>query len=53
MQIVWFFDRPTIGYCPKCEKVAIYKDGLKCPKCKTTELSIFEWDGESKHPEGD
>ena len=50
-QIVWFFDEPTIGYCPSCEVAAIYKDGLVCPKCRTRELSLFVWDKESKHPE--
>ena len=50
-QIVWFFDKPTIGYCPRCEVVAIYRDGLVCPKCGTHEVSLFEWDGDSKHPE--
>lgn len=52
-QIVWFFEKPTIGYCPKCETTAIYMmgEGPVCPKCGTTKLSIFEWDGESRHPE--
>ena len=50
-QIVYYFDGPTIGFCPDCERTAIYRDGLVCPKCRTRELSIFVWDKESKHPE--
>ncbi|GAH38975.1 unnamed protein product [marine sediment metagenome] len=50
-QIIYYFDSiPTIGFCPKCEVTAIYMDGLVCPKCRNRELSIFIWDGESKHP---
>jgi len=53
-QIVWYFDQiPTIGFCKECDEVAIYHDGLICPKCRTKELSIFVWDKESPHPEGE
>jgi len=52
MQIVWFFEKPTIGYCPKCDEIAEYHTGrLKCPECGTQELSLFEWDENSKYPE--
>ncbi len=52
-QIVWYFDQqPTIGFCKECDEVAIYHDGLICPKCRTKDLSIFVWDKESPHPEG-
>lgn len=52
-QIVYYFDQiPTIGFCKECDEVAIYHDGLICPKCRTKELSIFVWDKESPHPEG-
>ena len=51
--MVWFFDKPTIGYCPKCDKIATWSrgEGLHCPKCKTTDVSIFEWDENSPYPE--
>jgi len=51
--MVYFFEKPTIGYCKKCEKIATWNDvkGLHCPKCKSKDLSIFEWDGESEYPE--
>lgn len=48
---IYFFEKPTIGYCRKCEVTAIYKGKLICPVCKTTKLSIFEWDGNSLYPE--
>lgn len=52
-QKVWYFDKPTIGYCPKCNEIATYSSarGLHCPKCKTKNISYFEWDGESPYPE--
>ena len=48
---IYYFEKPTIGYCRKCEKIATYQDKLQCPKCKTTNLSIFEWNEESAYPE--
>ena len=50
---VWFFDQPTIGFCPEHNCAAEYSahEGLRCPVCRTTELSIFVWDKESKYPE--
>lgn len=53
MQKVWYFDKkPTIGYCTDCEETAIWTEGLglHCPKCRTTDVSVFEWDGVSKAP---
>jgi len=50
---VYYFDEPTIGYCPECYEAAIYTDKLRCPKDAKHELSIFTWDGNSKHPEED
>ncbi|GAG73929.1 unnamed protein product [marine sediment metagenome] len=53
MQKVWFFEKPTIGYCPDCDELAVWDSerGLHCPKCKSTEVSIFEWMGNGKYPE--
>jgi len=50
---IYYFDKPTIGYCPNCDELAIYIEnkGLICPKCKTRDLSIFEWDESSRNPE--
>jgi len=50
---VYFFDKPVIGYCPECDEIAVYhpEKGLICPRCGTTNLSIFVWDGESRYPE--
>jgi len=48
---VYFFEKPTIGYCPECDIIATYRDGLICPKCRTKELSLFTWDEDSKYPE--
>jgi Zn finger protein HypA/HybF involved in hydrogenase expression len=50
---VYFFDKPTIGYCPECDEIAIYIEskGLICPKCKSKDLSLFVWDENSKYPE--
>ena len=55
MQIVYYFDEPTIGYCPDCDVIAAWNNvkGLFCPKCLTTELSEFTWNGNSRHPEED
>jgi hypothetical protein len=50
-QIVYFFDKPTIGYCRKCDEIAIYREGLECPTCRTSQLSIFTWNGEGPYPE--
>lgn len=50
-QIVWFFDQPTIGYCPDCKEIAIYHGGLVCPKCGKRNLAIFHWDPSSLDPE--
>ena len=50
---VYFFDKPTIGYCPECRELAYWHPvkGLHCPQCKTINLSIFEWDEVSRYPE--
>ena len=48
---VYFLEKPTIGYCKNCDKIAVYTDELKCPECGTTDLSIFVWDEESEYPE--
>lgn len=52
-QIVYYFEMPTIGYCPNCEAIACWhsRKGLFCPKCRTEELSYFTWDKESRYPE--
>ena len=41
---IYYFEKPTIGICEKCDCFAIYLEGegLICPKCKTKELLIFE-----------
>ena len=51
--MVYYFEKPTIGYCSKCDKIATYNEqvGLYCPKCKSENVSIFEWDGEDPYPE--
>ena len=44
--VVWFFDKPTIAVCVKCNRFAIYDEnkGLICPKCGSNEhLAYFEW----------
>jgi len=53
MQIVWYFDEPTIGYCPECDCLAAWDSvhGLHCPKCRTTRLALFKWDTNSNPPE--
>ena len=50
---VYFFEKPTIAYCKTCDEAITYKgrDGLRCTKCQTNKLSIFEWDGDSEYPE--
>ena len=51
---VWYFDKPTIGFCSCCDCTAEWSsvEGLRCPVCGTTEgISIFKWDGESEYPE--
>lgn len=52
MQKVWYFETPTIGYCIDCEEIAIWTErlGLHCPKCRTTDVAVFVWDGVSKYP---
>lgn len=52
MQNVYFFEKPTIGYCKECDCVAEYRDEMRCPECKDTEnLSFFVWDETSEYPE--
>lgn len=53
MMVVYYYDKPTIGYCRKCGVTAIHHDGLRCPECGDQDLSIFEWDGVSPHPESE
>jgi len=50
---VWYFEKPTIGFCQECNCAAEWSTivGLRCPVCKTTNISIFVWDGESPYPE--
>lgn len=50
---IYFFEEPTIGYCPDCEKEAVYSigKGLYCPNCKTQDLSIFIYDKNTKYLE--
>jgi hypothetical protein len=52
-QKVWYFDNPTIGYCPKCDCIALWDNvrGLHCPRCKAKKLSLFIWDKKSEPPE--
>lgn len=54
MSIFWF-DKPTIAYCPDCDCDAVCQSmrGLRCPECGTDNLCIFEWDGESRDPTED
>lgn len=53
MQTVWYFELPTIGYCPECDRIAEWDSvrGLHCPECKTQEVSLFTWNGEDPYPE--
>ena len=55
MQIVYYFDKPTIGYCPDCDCLAVYRSGvgMLCPNNKEHTLSYFEWNENSRHPEED
>ncbi len=41
---IWYFDKPTIAICKKCDEFAIYLEGegLVCPKCKNKNLLVFE-----------
>jgi hypothetical protein len=50
---IWFFEKPTIGFCKECNCTAEYAVtvGMRCPVCRTTKISIFVWDGESEYPE--
>jgi len=50
---IYYFDKPVIGVCAKCDEFAIYIEGkgLICPECGSRDISIFEWDGESAYPE--
>jgi Zn finger protein HypA/HybF involved in hydrogenase expression len=50
---VYYFEKPTIGYCNECERAAIWNDtkGLFCPACGTINISIFEYNGEGPPPE--
>jgi Zn finger protein HypA/HybF involved in hydrogenase expression len=51
--MVYFFDKPTVGYCKHCERFAEWDSarGLYCPACGNKNLSIFKWDEESEYPE--
>jgi Zn finger protein HypA/HybF involved in hydrogenase expression len=51
--MIWFFDKPTIGYCRECDQIAVWNDvkGLHCPLCGTGDISIFEYNGEGPYPE--
>jgi hypothetical protein len=53
MQIVWYFDKPTIGYCKECDCTAIYDDehGLSCPTDTEHDISVFEYNGDGPFPE--
>lgn len=53
LEHIYYWEKPVIGVCPKCNKFAIYIEGkgLICPECESRDISIFEWDGESKYPE--
>ena len=52
MQIVYYFEKPTIGYCPECDCLAVYRrNKLICPNDKVHELSFFVWDESSEPPE--
>ena len=48
---IYYFDKPVIGVCAKCDEFAIYIEGkgLICPECGSRDISIFEWDGESAY----
>ena len=50
---IYYFDKPVIGYCPVCDVLAVYSSerGLHCPKCKSSDISVFEWNESSRHPE--
>jgi hypothetical protein len=51
---VWYFDKPTIGYCRKCDTTETIYDtgvGMRCSQCKTDDLSYFSWNDLSPHPE--
>ena len=53
MQIVWYFEKPTIGFCPDCQVIAFWTQdkGLYCPNCQTQKISEFSWEEGTRHPE--
>uniref|UniRef100_A0A6M3X4U6 Uncharacterized protein n=1 Tax=viral metagenome TaxID=1070528 RepID=A0A6M3X4U6_9ZZZZ len=53
MQLVYFFEDPTIGYCKDCDCLAVWdsEQGLHCPKCKSQDISLFIHDPDSPYPE--
>ena len=53
MQIVYYFSKPTIGYCPECDCLATYRQdyGLICPNDRKHPISHFEWNESSEPPE--
>ena len=50
---VYFFHKPTVGYCKECGISAFWTpaDGLFCPKDRTHKISLFTWDQGSPYPE--
>jgi hypothetical protein len=54
MQTVYFFEKPTIFYCPECDKVDVSytsRSEVQCCHCNSKDLSEFVWDDNSRHPE--
>lgn len=52
MQLIWYFEKPLVAYCPKCATFEMsMTQGLQCSQCKSRNLSYFWWDEDSVHPE--
>ena len=54
---IWYFDKPTIGFCKCCDCIAEYSsmNGFRCPVCGENadqeNISFFTWDENSPYPE--
>lgn len=50
---VYFFEKPTIAFCPECNRWALWTSGrgLYCPVNKDHKLSVFLHNENSRWPE--